>query len=85
MLSIFWTKRQVRLVLYTIADPYEFFSSPVQNSVVPRPARSSNPYDYIRAGYYLDNAALFGGNNNVSFNFNIPSNISVDNLAPFHK
>ena len=21
---------------------------------------SSNPYDYIRAGYYLDNAVLFG-------------------------
>ena len=29
--------------------------------------RSSNPFDYIRTGYFIDNAALFGGSNNVSF------------------
>lgn len=30
--------------------------------------RSSNPYDYVRAGYYVDNASLFGGKNIVNFN-----------------
>lgn len=36
--------------------------------------RSSNPFDYIRSGYFIDNAALFGGSNNVSFKCNIPGN-----------
>ena len=31
-------------------------------------ARSSNPYDYLRGGYYLDNAVMFGGKNIVNFN-----------------
>lgn len=43
-----------------------FYTTPsVLNSI-----RSSNPYDYIRHGYYLDNAALFGGKNYVGFNCN---------------
>ena len=56
-------------MLYTVMNPdsvmlcdYEIKQS--------RPT-SSNPYDYIRAGYYLDNAALFGGENDaVNFNCN---------------
>lgn len=30
--------------------------------------RSSNPYDYLRKGYYVDNASMFGGKNFVDFN-----------------
>ena len=30
--------------------------------------RSSNPYDYIRAGWFVDNSALFEGVNNVNIN-----------------
>ena len=36
--------------------------------------RSSNPFNYIRTGYFIDNAALFGGSNNVSLKCNIPGN-----------
>lgn len=33
--------------------------------------RSSNPYDYLCPGYYLDNASMYGGKNFVSFNSDI--------------
>lgn len=36
--------------------------------------RSSNPYDYVRAGYFVDNASMFGGNNFVNFNCNFSGN-----------
>lgn len=42
--------------------------------------RSSNPYDYIQLGYHLDNAKLFGGENNVSYYCDFSSNISSDLL-----
>jgi hypothetical protein len=43
-------------------------------------ARSSNPYDYIRAGWFIDNSALFEGVNNVSLNSDFTSRISGNNL-----
>ena len=42
---------------------------------------SSNPFDYIRAGYYLDNASLFGGLNNVNYNCNFKRHTSGDRLV----
>ena len=45
-----------------------------------QPCRSSNPYDYLRSGYFLDNAELFGGENNVSYNCDISSHFSGANL-----
>ena len=30
--------------------------------------RSSNPYDYLRKGYYVDNASMFGGKDFVDLN-----------------
>ncbi len=32
--------------------------------------RSSNPYDYLCKGYYIDNASMFGGKNFVDYNSN---------------
>lgn len=64
-------------MLYTIADLNDVFYQE-HNRIQCR--RSSNPYDYIRTGYYLDNAALFGGTNNVSYNCNFPSNSSGNRL-----
>lgn len=29
--------------------------------------RSSNPYDYLHFGYFIDNAHLFGGKDNVLY------------------
>lgn len=38
--------------------------------------RSSNPYDYLRFGYFIDNAQLFGGKNNVVFKSDFTGNRS---------
>ena len=35
--------------------------------------RSSNPYDYLRGGYYVDNASMFGGKDFVDFNSDFSS------------
>ena len=46
-----------------------------KNEMIISKPRSTNPYDYIRTGYYIDNAQFFGGKNNVDFNCNIPGTI----------
>ena len=64
-------------MLYTIvslADVFGKYEKTEQKS------RSTNPYDYIRAGYYLDNAALFGGENNVNYNCDISGHITGCNI-----
>ena len=55
-------------MLWTVIDESDIFRSPV---CVNESIRSTNPFDYIQGGYTLDNAALFGGRNNVSFNSDI--------------
>lgn len=57
-------------MIFSIISENDIFFTPaaVNNSM-----RSSNPYDYIRCGYALDNASLFGGKNYVDFNSDIPS------------
>ena len=60
-------------MIWSIVNEADIFYLPqsiCQNDV----ARSSDPYSYIRTGYHLDNADLFGGSNNVDFNINISSN-----------
>lgn len=42
--------------------------------------RSSNPFDYLRKGYYIDNASLFGGENVVDFNSDFSSNRAGGNI-----
>ena len=37
---------------------------------------SSNPYSYVRFGYYLDNAEMYGGRNSVDYNGDISVNRS---------
>ncbi len=56
-------------MFYSIISPYDVFCC---DDTINDTLRSSNPYDYIRQGYYLDNAALFGGKNYVNFNCNFP-------------
>lgn len=43
--------------------------------------RSSNPYDFVRAGYFVDNASMFGGKNFVDFNCNFSGNRTSNNLS----
>lgn len=52
-------------MIYSIISENDVFYTPVS---VSNGIRSSNPYDYIRPGYYLDNASLYGGKDNVDFN-----------------
>ncbi|MCC8074252.1 MAG: hypothetical protein LIO62_09035 [Clostridiales bacterium] len=60
-------------MLWTIISENDIFASGVSsNSSI----RSSNPYDYIRNGFFIDNASLYGGKNYVNFNSNIPGNRS---------
>lgn len=47
--------------------------------------RSSNPYDYLRKGYFVDNASMFGGENIVDYNSRFSSyrtsvNIHISNI-----
>ena len=57
-------------MLWTIINEADVFYSPksiCENNAV----RSSDPYSYIKTGYHLDNAGLFGGIDNVDFNINL--------------
>lgn len=64
-------------MIWSIISENDILAS--QNSVVSdNSIRSSNPYDYLRMGYYLDNASMYGGKNFVNYN----SNISGDRTSP---
>lgn len=64
-------------MIFSIVSENDIFYTPhpVSNN-----QRSSNPYDYIRRGYFLDNASLFGGKNYVDFNSYIPGNRTGSHL-----
>ena len=65
-------------MLYTIANLDDVLSksNDCSKSNAVNCFRSSNPYDYLRLGYFVDNAALYGGKNNVSYNCNFSGNSS---------
>lgn len=68
-------------MLWTIINEQDIFYSPTVSGKMTNSVRSSNPYDYIRNGFYLDNGSLFGGKDNVGFNINfsgVVSNADVD-------
>lgn len=64
-------------MLFTVVDMLDVFCDDKKSYKAQY--RSSNPYDYIRRGYYLDNGALFGGQNNVNFNCDY-SSIATSNM-----
>lgn len=66
-------------MLYTVVDFNDVFGN--MNSHSDYSNRSSNPYSYIRCGYFLDNASLYGGHNNVNYNFNYPKHITSNMLG----
>lgn len=61
-------------MIYSIVSLQDIFYNPSSFSNPVNSLRSSNPYDYIRQGYFLDNAALYGGKNYVDYKGNITSN-----------
>ena len=64
-------------MLHTIVSENDIFLTSTKTC---NKYRSTNPYDYIRFGYFLDNASLFGGSNNVNFNCNISGNSTSTEL-----
>ncbi|MDD6604123.1 MAG: hypothetical protein PUE73_07340 [Eubacteriales bacterium] len=68
------------MILHTIVNPVDVYY-PLGDCSTGNSVRSSNPYDYIRGGYYLDNATLFGGSNNVNLNCNFSGNIPSNHLG----
>ena len=61
-------------MIWSVVCEGEIFASNSAFAAKSGGARSSNPYDYLRCGYFLDNASLFGGKNFVDFNSDISSN-----------
>lgn len=55
-------------MIYSIISEGDIFYTPATAS---NGIRSSNPFNYIRCGYFIDNASLFGGKDYVDFNSNI--------------
>ncbi|MBE6816086.1 MAG: hypothetical protein E7520_00065 [Ruminococcaceae bacterium] len=39
--------------------------------------RSTNPYDYIRKGWFLDNSVMYRGVNHVNLKFDYSGNFTI--------
>lgn len=70
-------------MLYTVVDCNLIFSE--NGFSVDKKCRSSNPYDYIRNGYFIDDAKLYGGQNDVNFNINYSGNSAGNMLYNANK
>ena len=61
------------MIWSVIADSDIFYSaenaSPAGSVCCPR---SSNPFDYVRRGYTIDKASMFGGKDIVDYTTNFP-------------
>ena len=68
-------------MIWSIVSNNDFFAqadavrSSAENSL-----RSSNPYDYVRCGYFLDKASMFGGKDFVDYNSDISGDRAGVNL-----
>ncbi len=69
-------------MLWTIISQNDMFYS-AENYTAPANAelRSSNPFDYLNNGYFLDNASLYGGQNRVVFNCDISGRRTGSNVG----
>lgn len=63
-------------MLYTIVGLDDIFYD--KNKIVDNAVRSTNPYDYIRQGCYLDLPDVNGGCNRVSVNCDFSGIVSGD-------
>lgn len=71
-------------MIYSVVSLDDIFYTESHAPSVVNTARSSNPYDYIRDGYYLDNA-MNGGENYVRFNGNFSSYRTSNSLGASDK
>ena len=71
---------RINAMLQTIISLNDVFrdeNTNVKNYVYP----STNPYDYISDGYFIENRNIFGGDNNVSFKCDIYGNFAGNNSS----
>lgn len=71
-------------MIYTIVSLDDVFYVKNNATAAVNCARSSNPYDYIRDGFYLDNA-MNGGEDYVRFNGNFSSYRTSNSLGASDK
>ncbi|MDE6864001.1 MAG: hypothetical protein K2J41_06425 [Eubacterium sp.] len=71
-------------MIYTIVSLDDVFYVKDNATAAVNCARSSNPYDYIRDGFYLDNA-MNGGEDYVRFNGNFSSYRTSNSLGASDK
>ncbi len=71
-------------MIYSIVALDDIFYSNGRASGAVNAKRSSNPYDYIRDGFYLDNA-MSGGEDYVHFNGNFSSYRTSNSLGVSNK
>ena len=61
-------------MLYTVVDTdYVLFGVGEKADSI---QRSTNPFDYIRGGWFLDNSVMYRGVNKVNIKFNYPINFT---------
>lgn len=66
-------------MLWSVVSEQDIFYSNSNFSAC-NTVRSSNPYDYVRAGYFVDNASMFGGKNLVNLNCNFSGNCAGNHI-----
>ncbi len=71
-------------MIYTIVSLDDVFYVKDNATAAVNCVRSSNPYDYIRDGFYLDNA-MNGGEDYVRFNGNFSSYRTSNSLGASDK
>lgn len=71
-------------MIYSIVSLNDIFYSQSGRAAAVNSVRSSNPYDYIRDGFYLDNA-MNGGEDYVRFNGNFSSYRTSNSLGASYK
>lgn len=71
-------------MIYSIVSFDDIFYTKSSVSGAVNAVRSSNPYDYIRDGFYLDNA-MSGGEDYVHFNGNFSSYRTSNSLGASDK
>ena len=68
-------------MIWSIVSDSDIFFDMQNSAPCVSKGRSSNPYDYIRCGFCLDNASMFGGKNIVDYNSDISGNRSGPDLS----
>lgn len=68
-------------MIWSVVNECDIFFDMQNHTCSAAKMRSSNPYDYIRCGFCLDNASMFGGKDIVDYNSDFSGNRSGIDLS----